>query len=171
MYLNASRRWRADGSTVQRVAKLLPLHALRRRWRRRRFAGAERGSRVSQGVLDPRCQRVRVTEHAPRRPFRVLERGHGLAEIVERDGGVFVERPEKPDFFNSQKRAARRERSTDAPLVHDAVKYPGAPSLAVPRRGRGLRRVERAVRAPGGARGPARRGGLPCSYPSLVYHT
>ena len=46
--------------------------------------------RVSQGVLDPRCQRVRTTEHAPRRPFRVLERGHGLAEIVER-GRVVLE--------------------------------------------------------------------------------
>ena len=31
--------------------------------------------------------RVRATEHAPRGPFRVLERRHGLAEIVERGAG------------------------------------------------------------------------------------
>ena len=35
---------------------------------------------------------MRATEHAPRNPFYVLERRHGLAEIVERGGGVFVER-------------------------------------------------------------------------------
>ena len=34
----------------------------------------------------------RATEHA-RGPFRVLERRHGLAAIVERGGGVLVERP------------------------------------------------------------------------------
>jgi len=31
---------------------------------------------------------VRAAEHAPRDPFHVLERRHGLAEIVERGGGV-----------------------------------------------------------------------------------
>ena len=30
------------------------------------------------------CERVRAAEHAPRDPSRVLERRHGLAEIVER---------------------------------------------------------------------------------------
>ena len=39
-----------------------------------------------------RCGRVRATEHAPRDPCRVLERRHGLAEIVERGVGVIVER-------------------------------------------------------------------------------
>ena len=34
---------------------------------------------------------VRGTEHAPRGPFDLLERIHGLAEIVERGGGVMVE--------------------------------------------------------------------------------
>ena len=34
---------------------------------------------------------MRATEHAPRDPFRLLERRHGLAEIVERGAGVFVE--------------------------------------------------------------------------------
>ena len=44
-----------------------------------------------------------AAEHAPRDTIRVLERRHGLAEIVERGVGVFVERhrvhrcyPEKP---------------------------------------------------------------------------
>ena len=36
---------------------------------------------------------MRATKHAPRDPFSVLERRHGLAEIVERGALVFVERP------------------------------------------------------------------------------
>ena len=31
-----------------------------------------RGSRLSQGFLNPRSVRVRAAEHAPRGPFRVL---------------------------------------------------------------------------------------------------
>ena len=61
--------------------------------RRRFFAGAERCSRGLQIALNPHCGRVRATEHAPRDPRRVLERRHGLAEIVERRAGVLVERP------------------------------------------------------------------------------
>ena len=57
-----------------------------------RFAGAERGSRVLQFVLNLRCGRVRATEDALGDPFRLLERRHGLAEIVERGAGVAVER-------------------------------------------------------------------------------
>ena len=38
-------------------------------------------------------ERMRGTEHAPRSPFRVLERVHGLAEIVECGAVVFVEAP------------------------------------------------------------------------------
>ena len=60
--------------------------------RRRRVAGAERSSRVSQGYLDRPYARMRATEHAPRGPFHVLERRHSLAELVERGGGVLVER-------------------------------------------------------------------------------
>ncbi len=56
--------------------------------RRRRFAGAERGSRVSQGSLNFRCERVRATEHALSDPCRLLERRDALADIVERGGGV-----------------------------------------------------------------------------------
>ena len=36
---------------------------------------------------------MRATEHAARGPGRLLERRHGLAEIVARGNGVFVERP------------------------------------------------------------------------------
>ena len=53
------------------------------RFPRLRFAGAERGSRDSQGPLHIHHDRVRATKHAPRDPFSVLERRHGLAEIVE----------------------------------------------------------------------------------------
>ena len=35
---------------------------------------------------------MRATKHAPRGPFRVLERRHGLAEIVKGGAGVLVER-------------------------------------------------------------------------------
>ena len=55
-------------------------------------AGAERGSRFLQIVLNRLCDWMRAAEHAPRDPSRVLERRHGLAEIVERGGGVLVER-------------------------------------------------------------------------------
>ena len=36
---------------------------------------------------------MRATEHAPGGPFRVLERCHGLAEIIECGARVLVERP------------------------------------------------------------------------------
>ena len=58
------------------------------------LAGAERGSRVSQGCPNIHCGRVRATEHASRGSFRVLERLHGLADIVERGAVVLVERLE-----------------------------------------------------------------------------
>ena len=58
----------------------------------RRFAGAQHGSRVSQMALNVHCERVRAAEDASRDPFRVLERRHGLAEILERGGGVIAER-------------------------------------------------------------------------------
>ena len=57
----------------------------------RRFASAERRSRESQLLLNRRCERVRTTEHAPRRPRRLLERIHGLAEIVKCGLVVVVE--------------------------------------------------------------------------------
>ena len=51
---------------------------------RRRLAGAERGSRVSQALLNRRCERVRASKHAPRNTFRVFKRRHGLTDIAER---------------------------------------------------------------------------------------
>ena len=51
---------------------------------RRRFVGAERGSRVLQILLNLHCERVRATEHAPRNRFNLFERRHGFAEIIER---------------------------------------------------------------------------------------
>ena len=57
------------------------------------FAGAERGSRVSQIMRNPFCARVRAAEHTPGDRIRVLERSHGLAEIVQRGAGGQIERP------------------------------------------------------------------------------
>ena len=44
-------------------------------------AGVERVSRLLQFVLNVHCERVCAAEHAPRGPFRLLERRHGLAVI------------------------------------------------------------------------------------------
>ena len=55
---------------------------------RGRLAGAEDGSRASQILLKCRYMWVRATEHAPSDPSHLLERIYGLAEIVERGGGV-----------------------------------------------------------------------------------
>ena len=69
--------------------------------RRLRFAGAERGSRLLQSGLNLLCGRVCTTEHASGGPFRILERRHGLVEIVERGarGGerrcVIIPHPER----------------------------------------------------------------------------
>ena len=52
------------------------------------FAGADRCSRASEFVLNPPCERMLATHHAPRGPLCLLERRHGFAEIVE--SGAFV---------------------------------------------------------------------------------
>ena len=44
-------------------------------------------------IIDRSRGRVRAAENAPRGPFCLLERRHGLAEIVERGAGVLVKRP------------------------------------------------------------------------------
>ena len=59
---------------------------------RTRFAGAEDGSRASQGIINVHCHRVRAAEYAPCCPCQLLERRHGLAQIVEGGGGVEEER-------------------------------------------------------------------------------
>ena len=56
------------------------------------LASAEAGSHGSQGFPNPHCQRVRATQNAPRDPSSVLERRHGLAEIVESGAVVPAER-------------------------------------------------------------------------------
>ena len=43
-------------------------------------------------MLNSPCDRIRATKHTPRNTFSVLERRHGLVEIVERGVGVGVER-------------------------------------------------------------------------------
>ena len=58
----------------------------------RRLAGVERGSRLSQIVLNNRCERIPTAEHAARSPGCLLECRHGLAKIVERGAVVCVER-------------------------------------------------------------------------------
>ena len=68
------------------------LYLVLRTARRRFFTGAERGSRFLQGPLMCSCGRVRAAEDAPRDPFRLLERRHSLAQIVERGIVVLVER-------------------------------------------------------------------------------
>jgi hypothetical protein len=45
-----------------------------------------------QLALNKHYERMRATKHAPRGLRRLLERRHGLAEIVERGAGVLVER-------------------------------------------------------------------------------
>ena len=58
-----------------------------------RLAGAERGLRVLQGIHNNlHCEGMRTAEHTPGDPFRVLNRRHCLADIVERGVGVQVER-------------------------------------------------------------------------------
>ena len=51
---------------------------------------AGRGSRALrlQHASIPVVSRMRATEHASRGPFYLLERGHGLTEIVVRGAGV-----------------------------------------------------------------------------------
>ena len=43
---------------------------------------------LSQEMFNLLYEQVRVTEHAPRDRFYLLERRHGLADIAERGGGV-----------------------------------------------------------------------------------
>ena len=56
----------------------------------RRFASSERFSRVSQFVLNIHCVWVCAAEDAPRDPFRLLERRHRLADVVERGAVALV---------------------------------------------------------------------------------
>ena len=71
---------------------------------------AEGGSQISQSFLNHPCHRVRAAQHASHGPFRVLERRHGLAEIVERGADISVARA------RALKLSAGREDAVDASL-------------------------------------------------------
>ena len=90
--------------------------------RRRRFAGAECLSRLSQSAPNSHCEGVLAAEHAPCGPCRVLERRHGLAEIAERGAVVFVERL----------RVVGRGPPPAAPSVPEAAVAPPAPVAMMP---------------------------------------
>ena len=60
--------------------------------RRLRFAGGERGSHLLQVVFNTTYNRMLATKHAPGGAFRILERLHGLADIVESGAAVLVDR-------------------------------------------------------------------------------
>ena len=99
------------------VSNVLFLYILRRRilrpygdgvsWAR---AGRSR-MRGFQTPLNRHCERVRAAEHAPRDPFRLHERRHGLAEIVERGCVVFV-RPTAAERASSDGAAMRGSKSS-----------------------------------------------------------
>ena len=68
-----------------RIPRHLRRHRAETRRHRRHLSDAEHRLRVLQVAPKSRLrERVRATEHAPRNTFSVLERRHGLAEIVER---------------------------------------------------------------------------------------
>ena len=52
----------------------------------------QEASGLSQEMFNLVYEQVIVTEHAPRDRFYLLERRHGLAEIVGRGVEIFVER-------------------------------------------------------------------------------
>ena len=59
-----------------------------------RASSPSRAESAARARIDLRSvSRVRATEHAPRNPSHVLERRHGLVEIVERGVCRLVERP------------------------------------------------------------------------------
>jgi hypothetical protein len=119
-------------------------------WRRWRLALVENCSSSAQIVPDCFCSRVRATEHAPCDPFHILERRHGLVEIVERGAVVFVERlmydqrrPERVRFkcrgrFGTRRYVLRCDEATDAVLLVGALRAltnpkPGPPSRRLAR--------------------------------------
>ena len=77
--------------------------------------------------LNRRCKRVRATEHAPHGPSRVLERIHGLAEIVKRGLVVVVELSPAPRRRSVDSSSLRRDTTVVATAaraldgVRDAV--------------------------------------------------
>ena len=78
----------------------------------RRLCFAEGGSRLLQIAPNPLCGRVCTTEHASGGPFRILERRHGFAEIVERGGGVLAERPRVKQPHHERDKIFRSENAS-----------------------------------------------------------
>ena len=113
----------------------------------RRFARVERGLRESQMALNMHCERVRAAEHAPRDPFCVSERFHGLAEIVER--GTVVRKPTGPGGDKKKHTGQRARKDEEIGQVGAAVLRLGRggprPSLRRAGHGRGRGRVPRGV--------------------------
>ena len=73
--------------------------------------------------LNRRCKRVRATEHAPHGPSRVLERIHGLAEIVKRGLVVVVELSPAPRRRSVDSSSLRRDgRRRDGCARSDGVR-------------------------------------------------
>ena len=134
-FITRSRRWRwgllLDNANLIINATSSPA----------RLAGAERGSRLSQVILHRRCERMRATKHAPRGPPRLLERRHGLAEIVERGArrGGRPARRQRLSFASHSRRCGRLRRESvvrgaAVADVVDVVRVDGhvAPSWAGP---------------------------------------
>ncbi len=78
---------------------------------------------MSQIDLNCRCEGVCATHHTPYNPFHILERRDGLAEIVERGGGVLAERPrvifpklERESMSLSENASRHRHRSAEKRL-------------------------------------------------------
>ena len=84
------QRHSADCSWILRVSRRHGFQLVGKR-AHVEFPGAGRCSRISQALFTHFYEGMRCAEHAPRDPFHVLERRHGLAEIVECGVSVHVE--------------------------------------------------------------------------------
>ena len=90
-----------------------------------RFALVENCSSLEQYAPNLVRERVRVTEHAPHDPCRLLERRHGLAEIVERGAGVLKPGPPSRRLARSKSGAIVDE--SRAGVHDDLMRVPGKP--------------------------------------------
>ena len=66
--------------------------ANRMEMRKAEMAKMQEQHRAEREKMKAQKEEMRAAEKAPRGPFHVLKRRHGLAEIVKRGGGVRVER-------------------------------------------------------------------------------
>ena len=102
-----SRKLRRGRGVCRMRAGVPPV--VRRRGAEHFFGGAG----ACYMVFNIHCGRMCFSEHAPRDPSRVLERRHGLADIVERGTGVTADRPRvsfphaKRDYIMISENASR----------------------------------------------------------------